>query len=144
MNEKNQKVTQGTTFLKNPPSFGAELDVHLMADGNLAVVHDSDLTRVCGKKGVIEDLRREDLKNYPLQGTGETIPLFGDVLDLFAGKTPLIVELKAERGNAYCRPEGGHRVFGASRPGVVEAPVGEPGGLEGFPTGVVSPGEEGN
>ena len=25
--------------------FGAELDVHLMADGNLAVVHDSDLTR---------------------------------------------------------------------------------------------------
>lgn len=80
--------------------FGAELDVHLMADGNLAVVHDSDLTRVCGKKGVIEDLRREDLKNYPLQGTGETIPLFGDVLDLFAGKTPLIVELKVERGNA--------------------------------------------
>jgi len=80
--------------------FGAELDVHLMADGNLAVVHDSDLIRVCGKKGVIEDLRREDLKNYPLQGTGETIPLFGDVLDLFAGKTPLIVELKVERGNA--------------------------------------------
>ena len=80
--------------------FGAELDVHLMADGSLAVVHDSDLTRVCGKKGVIEDLRREDLKNYPLQGTEETIPLFGEVLDLFAGKTPLIVELKAERGNA--------------------------------------------
>ena len=39
--------------------FGAELDVHLMADGNLAVVHDSDLTRVCGKKGFIEDLRAE-------------------------------------------------------------------------------------
>ena len=80
--------------------FGAELDLHLMADGNLAVVHDSDLTRVCGKKGFIEDLRAEDLKNYPLQGTEETIPLFGEVLDLFAGKTPLIVELKAERGNA--------------------------------------------
>ena len=48
-----------------------------------------------GKKGVIEDLRREDLKNYPLQGTEETIPLFGEVLDLFAGKTPLIVELKS-------------------------------------------------
>ena len=80
--------------------FGAELDVHLMVDGNLAVVHDSDLTRVCGKKGLIEDLRREDLRNYPLQGTEETIPLFGEVLDLFAGKTPLIVELKVERGNA--------------------------------------------
>lgn len=80
--------------------FGAELDVHLMADGNLAVVHDSDLSRVCGKKAFIEDLSAEDLKDYPLQGTGETIPLFGEVLDLFAGKTPLIVELKVERGNA--------------------------------------------
>ena len=80
--------------------FGAELDVHLMADGNLAVVHDSDLTRVCGKKALIEDLTAGDLKDYPLQGTEETIPLFQDVLDLFEGKTPLVVELKVERGNA--------------------------------------------
>ena len=80
--------------------FGAELDVHLMADGRLAVVHDSDLTRVCGKKAFIEDLTAEDLKDYPLQGTGEAIPLFEDVLALFEGKTPLVVELKVERGNA--------------------------------------------
>ncbi|MBD5162789.1 MAG: glycerophosphodiester phosphodiesterase [Oscillibacter sp.] len=80
--------------------FGAELDVHLMADGNLAVVHDSDLTRVCGKKVLIEDLTAADLKDYPLQGTRETIPLFEDVLTLFEGKTPLVVELKVERGNA--------------------------------------------
>lgn len=80
--------------------FGAELDVHRMADGKLAVVHDSDLTRVCGKRVFIEDLTAEDLKNYPLQGTEETIPLFGDVLAIFEGKTPLVVELKVERGNA--------------------------------------------
>ena len=80
--------------------FGAELDVHLMADGNLAVVHDSGLSRVCGKNVHIEDLTAGELKDYPLQGTGETIPLFRDVLDLFEGKTPLVVELKAERGNA--------------------------------------------
>jgi len=80
--------------------FGAELDVHLMADGNLAVVHDSDLTRVCGKKALIEDLTAADLKDYPLMGTEETIPLFGEVLELFEGKTPLVIELKVERGNA--------------------------------------------
>lgn len=74
--------------------FGAELDVHLMADGNLAVVHDSDLTRVCGKKALIEDLTAGDLADYPLQGTTETIPLLEEVLPIFAGKTPLIVELK--------------------------------------------------
>ena len=80
--------------------FGAELDVHLMADGNLAVVHDSDLTRVCGKKAYIEELIEEELLDYPLMGTGELIPLFEEVLDLFAGKTPLIIELKVEGGNA--------------------------------------------
>lgn len=80
--------------------FGAELDVHLMADGNLAVVHDSDLTRVCGRQVCIEDLTAEELKDYPLMDTGETIPLFEDVLDLFEGKTPLVIELKVERGNA--------------------------------------------
>lgn len=74
--------------------FGAELDIHLMADGNLAVVHDSDLTRVCGKKALIEDLTAGDLADYPLQGTAETIPLLEEVLPIFAGKTPLIVELK--------------------------------------------------
>ena len=80
--------------------FGAELDVHLMADGSLAVVHDPDLTRVCGRHAVIEQLRREDLAAYPLLGSGETIPLFEDVLALFAGRGPLIIELKATRKNA--------------------------------------------
>lgn len=80
--------------------FGAELDVHLMADGNLAVVHDSDLTRVCGRAVFIEDLTAADLPDYPLQGTEERIPLFQDVLAVFERKTPLIVELKVERNNA--------------------------------------------
>lgn len=81
--------------------FGAELDVHLMADGNLAVVHDSSLRRVCGADVSIEDLTAADLKDYPLMGTEERIPLFRDVLALFEGKTPLVIELKVERGNAY-------------------------------------------
>lgn len=80
--------------------FGAELDVHLMADGELAVVHDSSLKRVCGADVYIEDLTAADLPRYPLMGTEETIPLFREVLELFQGKTPLIIELKVERGNA--------------------------------------------
>lgn len=81
--------------------FGAELDVHLMADGSLAVVHDSDLTRVCGRHMCIEDLTASDLRDYPLMGTEERIPLLEDVLALFEGRTPLIIELKVERGNAF-------------------------------------------
>lgn len=79
--------------------FGIELDVHLLADGNLAVLHDSSLQRVTGCDGVIEELTTEQLSEYHLNGTGETIPEFRQVLELFAGKAPLIVELKTHNGN---------------------------------------------
>lgn len=80
--------------------FGIELDLHLMADGNLAVVHDSSLKRVCGADVCIEDLTADQLPGYPLMGTAQTIPLFEDVLPLFEDGAPLIIELKVERGNA--------------------------------------------
>ena len=79
--------------------YGIELDVHLMADGNLAVIHDPSLKRTAGVDVKIEDLTLADLPNYRLEGTEERIPLFKDVLALFDGKAPLIIELKAEGGN---------------------------------------------
>lgn len=82
--------------------YGIELDVHLLSDGNLAVMHDSLLKRTTGTDGRIEDLTTGQLKNHHLGGTGETIPEFRQVLELFAGKAPLIIELKAV-GNNYAR-----------------------------------------
>ena len=79
--------------------YGIELDVHLLKDGNLAVLHDSTLERLTGQPGVIEDLTTQQLKDYHLHGTDQTIPEFQDVLDLYAGKAPLIVELKSYRNN---------------------------------------------
>ena len=79
--------------------FGVELDVHLLKDGNLAVMHDSLLNRTTGQAGRMEDLTTEDLKHYFLEGTAETIPEFGKMLDLFGGKAPLIIELKSADGN---------------------------------------------
>jgi len=79
--------------------FGAELDVHLMKDGNLAVIHDSSLKRTAGADVAVEDLTAEELRRYRLEGTDEHIPLLEEVLELFEDQTPLIVELKAERGN---------------------------------------------
>jgi glycerophosphoryl diester phosphodiesterase len=80
--------------------YGAELDVHLLKDGNLAVIHDSSLLRTTGAEGIIEDLNIEDLKKYNLEGTKETIPTFEEVLNLFENRTPLIIELKAYKNNA--------------------------------------------
>ena len=79
--------------------YGIELDIHLLADGNLAVIHDSLLNRTTGQSGHVEDLTTEQLKDYRLEGTEETIPEFMDVLTLYNGKAPLIIELKPENGN---------------------------------------------
>ncbi len=74
--------------------YGIELDVHLLSDGNLAIIHDSLLQRTTGAEGRVEDLTTEQLESYRLEGTEEKIPLFQQVLDLYDGKAPLIVELK--------------------------------------------------
>ena len=79
--------------------YGIELDVHLMRDGNLAVIHDASLKRTAGADVKIEDLTAEELCQYHLEGTEQTVPLFSQVLALVAGKAPLIIELKSERNN---------------------------------------------
>lgn len=80
--------------------FGIELDVHLLADGNLAVMHDSSLLRTVGVDIPIESLTTEQLADYRLKGSGEAIPTFQQVLDLFAGKAPIILELKSVNNHA--------------------------------------------
>ncbi len=88
--------------------YGIELDIHLLKDGTLAVFHDNTLNRVTGVNGKVEDLTKEDLKNIHLQGTDETIPEFSEVLALYDGKAPLVIELKpvgknhAELARAVC------------------------------------------
>ena len=68
--------------------FGAELDVHLLKDGTLAVFHDSDLKRCANVEGEIEDLTLDELKQLRLEGTDEQIPTFDEVLALFEHETP--------------------------------------------------------
>ena len=63
--------------------FGAELDVHLAKDGSLPVVHDSNLLRMTGREGDVEQLTREELDRYTLLGTDEKIPELSEVLELY-------------------------------------------------------------
>lgn len=79
--------------------FGIELDIHLLADGNLAVMHDSSLRRTANADVLIETLTTQQLSDYRLTGSNEAIPTFQEVLELFGGKAPLIVELKAANNN---------------------------------------------
>ena len=79
--------------------YGSEFDVHLLKDGGLAVIHDSALKRTTGREGKVEDLSTEDLKSCFLEGTDETIPTFREVLEVYSGKAPVIIELKPDGGN---------------------------------------------
>lgn len=85
--------------------FGVELDVHLTADDRLVVIHDSDLKRMCGVEGTVEELTRAQLEDFRLDGTDQGIPTLPDVLRIFEwdGKgpipAPLIIEIKTYADN---------------------------------------------
>ena len=79
--------------------YGFELDLHLLADGNLAVFHDRTLKRMTGEDVQIESLTTEQLMQYRLLDTDEHIPTFQQLLELCDGKVPMIVELKPVNGN---------------------------------------------
>ena len=79
--------------------FGAEVDVHLTRDKRLVAVHDSYLDRLCGAHVRVEEQTLPELRRLTLQGTEEKIPLLEEVLPLFEGCAPLLIELKVENGN---------------------------------------------
>ena len=73
--------------------YGIELDVQMTKDGQVVVVHDFDLKRVCGIDKAVDECTYEELQEYPIYGSSQRIPLFTDVLQLVGGRVPLIVEI---------------------------------------------------
>ncbi len=79
--------------------FGAELDVRMSRDGRLVVMHDESLKRTTGANANISAVTTQVLSQLNLEGTREKVPFLEDVLPLFDGKTPLLIEIKPENGN---------------------------------------------
>ncbi len=83
--------------------YGIELDVHITEDDRIVVFHDDTLERVCEVEGRVENYLWSELKNLTLCGTSETMPLLSDVLNVVAGRSPIILELKPDkRRNELC------------------------------------------
>jgi glycerophosphoryl diester phosphodiesterase len=85
--------------------YPAELDVRLLADGEVVVFHDQNLDRLTNESGAIASRTSRDLAGVLLAGAATDndpnpddarIPLLRDVLDLLAGSTPLLIEVKNE------------------------------------------------
>lgn len=77
-------------------NFAIELDVHIISDGTLVVIHDDTLDRTTNSKGEVKSLTKRDLANIKLKGTNESLPTFDEVLKLVKGKVPLLIEVKNE------------------------------------------------
>lgn len=78
--------------------YGIELDVRLTKDHILVVFHDDNLERMFGEPIMIKDLTYAALRHYTYQG--QPIPTLDAVLELVAGKVPLIIEIKNGHDNA--------------------------------------------
>jgi glycerophosphoryl diester phosphodiesterase len=72
---------------------GIELDVQLSADGVPVVYHDRTLARAGGGWRRIHQLRLSELKRLDYK-----LPLLSDVLEQFAGRTRLLIEIKTREG----------------------------------------------
>lgn len=74
--------------------FPIELDVQLLADGSVAVVHDRDLSRVTGQKCDVRSLDADQLSKLRLLDTDQRIPVLEEVLALVAERVPILIEIK--------------------------------------------------
>lgn len=79
--------------------FGSELDVQFTADDQLIVFHDNDYKRAVGVDKNVWDVTLEEARQYKLFSRDYQIPLFSEVLETVNGRTPLIIEIKAEGRN---------------------------------------------
>lgn len=76
--------------------FGIELDIQLTKDEVPVVFHDYSLKRICGVEGDVADYTYEELQQFKLCNSQESIPRLENVLKLVNGRVPLIVEFKIE------------------------------------------------
>ncbi|MBS9715405.1 glycerophosphodiester phosphodiesterase family protein [Pseudohalocynthiibacter aestuariivivens] len=78
--------------------YGIEMDLQRTKDDQAMVFHDYDLTRLTSERGPIQQRSAAEMAEIQLIGSNENVPSFAEVLDLVAGRAPLLVELKDQDG----------------------------------------------
>jgi glycerophosphoryl diester phosphodiesterase len=75
---------------------GIECDLRPAADGTPMVFHDLPLGRLVDAHGRISDFKPSDLARLTYKAADTRIMTFADMLDLVAGKVPILAEVKSE------------------------------------------------
>ncbi len=79
---------------------GIECDVRLSGDSQVMVFHDHDLRRLCASALAVESTSAAVLAGQRLFDSTEHIPRLSELLELVAGRVPLLVEVKCRGGNS--------------------------------------------
>jgi glycerophosphoryl diester phosphodiesterase len=74
--------------------YAIETDVQISADGEAMVHHDDALGRLTEGGGRLDSLSAAALKRVPFRGSTEHMMTLGELCDLVAGRTTMLVELK--------------------------------------------------
>ncbi|MBA4044511.1 MAG: glycerophosphodiester phosphodiesterase [Erythrobacter sp.] len=83
---------------------GIECDIQMSRDNVPLVFHDWELDRLTKERGKVAVRSADDLCRIALADTGETIWLLTELLDLIAGRVPLLVEVKAQPHLSIAEP----------------------------------------
>jgi glycerophosphoryl diester phosphodiesterase len=78
--------------------YGIEIDLQLSSDGRAMVFHDYGLDRLTGQTGAVRQRSAAELSQIALLHGDEGIPEFSEILELVAGRVPLLVEVKDQDG----------------------------------------------
>jgi glycerophosphoryl diester phosphodiesterase len=78
--------------------YSIECDVHLSADGVPVIFHDDDLKRLTRTDGYIWQRTAVEMAALSIGGTADHAPTLQELLDLVAGRVPLVIELKGIPG----------------------------------------------
>lgn len=76
-------------------NYGIEVDLRFSKDGEIFVFHDRTLDRLTNETGDFVARTSGELKAIKFKGTDEIIPTLDDLLQLVAGRVPLVLELKS-------------------------------------------------
>jgi glycerophosphoryl diester phosphodiesterase len=75
--------------------YGIECDLQISADGEAVVHHDEALGRLTQGSALLAALTAAELKRTPFRAGTDRMITLGDLCDLAAGRTPLVIELKS-------------------------------------------------
>ncbi len=76
-------------------SFAIETDLQITADGEAMVHHDFELGRLTLGTRQLAAMTAAGLRDVPFTATSDRMITLGELCDLVAGRTPLLIELKS-------------------------------------------------